>query len=261
MNDPILSVKLLSIVIRQESGEKRLLDSVNFDIRSNSIMALVGASGSGKTTIGLAILRLLPDAMRVKEGKILWLGQDLFALSAESMRRKRGKEIAMVFQEPLNAFNPVFTVGYQIEEVLKEHTTLSSSGRWGRVLELLNEVEIDDPNRVARQYPHQLSGGMRQRAMIAQAIAASPSLVIADEPTSNLDVTIQAKIMELFRKLRQQKKISILLISHDLGMVKELADEVVILAEGRPVEAGKVSEVLERPKHPFTEKILKASLL
>ncbi len=261
MNDSLLSIQGLSVVIRRECGEKRLLEEVDFQVSSDSIVALVGASGSGKTTMGLAILRLLPEAMRVSKGKVLWQGQDLLTLSEEAMRRKRGKEIAMIFQEPLNAFDPVFPVGYQIAEVLQEHTALTAAARQQRVLELLADVEIEHPERVARQYPHQLSGGMRQRAMIAQAIAASPALVIADEPTSNLDVTIQAKIMELFRKLRRQRKISMLLISHDLGMVKELADHVVVLADGRPIESGKVSEVLERPRHPFTEKILQASLL
>jgi ABC-type dipeptide/oligopeptide/nickel transport system ATPase component len=174
------------------------------------------------------------------------------------MREVRGKAIGMVFQEPLSAFNPVFSIGYQIEEVLKAHTGWDRSRRQKRVLELLDLVGLPEPARTAGDYPHQLSGGMRQRAMIAQAIAAGPKLIIADEPTSSLDVTLQANIMELFKKLQKELRLSVLLITHDLGMVEHMADRVTVMTEGRIVENGPTQDVLQDPKHPYTKDLMEA---
>ncbi|MDO8580418.1 MAG: ABC transporter ATP-binding protein, partial [Candidatus Omnitrophota bacterium] len=211
---------------------------------------------SSKTTTGLSILRLLPVALRITSGKILFHGEDLFALPGHRMRQIRGKDISMIFQEPLNALNPLLTIGQQINEVLICHMPLTAKQRRERVLELLNIVGMAEPQRVAQNYPHQLSGGMRQRAMIAQAIAANPQLMIADEPTSSLDVTLQAKIMDLFRELRRSLNLSILLITHDLGMVRHLADEVVVLQAGKIVEQGPVAHVLESPRHQYTQQLI-----
>ena len=210
------------------AGNKTLVDRVSLSVPQGKIVAVAGASGSGKTTIGLSVLRLLPAALKIKQGNIIFEGQDLLGLSREEMRQRRGARMGMVFQEPLSAFDPLFTIGQQIDEVLAAHTKLSRQERYKKVLETLSEVELPDPGRAYQSYPHQLSGGMRQRAMVAQAIVCGPSLVIADEPTSSLDVTLQVKIMGLFDRLRK-KNISILLISHDLEMIKHLADETVLI--------------------------------
>ncbi len=261
MEAPLLSVEHLTVSVQGDPTGKELVKEVSFQISTGKISALVGGSGSGKTTTGLAILRLLSPALRMDSGQIRLNGVNLLSLTEEGMRRIRGKQISMVFQEPLNAFNPVLRIGAQIAEMLQVHTDLSASQRRARILELLKIVEINDPLRVASQYPHQLSGGLRQRAMIAQAIAAKPRLLIADEPTSNLDVTIQARIMELFRKLRTELELTMILITHDLGLVRELADEVVVFCGGKVVEKGFSKELFDHPGHPYTRQLLEASLL
>jgi peptide/nickel transport system ATP-binding protein len=252
--DSLLSINNLTVAV----GPKVLVNQVSFDVPQGKIVAIAGGSGSGKTSIGLSILRLLPAALSIRQGSIVFKGQDLLGLSAEEMRRCRGSRIGMVFQEPLSAFDPLFTIGQQIDEVLATHTKLSKQGRYKRVLETLSEVELPDPQRAYKSFPHQLSGGMRQRAMVAQAIVNGPSLIIADEPTSSLDVTLQVKIMELFGRLKK-KDISILLIAHDLGMVSHLADEVIILRQGTMVEKGAVSQVMGRPQHEYTKELVMAA--
>ena len=222
----LLSIKDLTVGV----GAKTIVDNVSFDVPQGKIVAIAGASGSGKTTIGLSILRLLPFALSIKQGSIIFEGQNLLELSAQRMRQCRGARIGMVFQEPLSAFDPLFTIGQQLEEVLVAHTKLSRQERYKKILDTLSEVELPSPRRAYESYPHQLSGGMRQRAMVAQAIVCGPSLIIADEPTSSLDVTLQVKIMGLFDRLRK-KNISILLISHDLEMIAHLADETVVLQQ------------------------------
>jgi len=256
MTKSLLHVENLAIDIYGSEGVRELIRGLHFRIEPSKIFALVGSSGSGKTTVGLSILRLLPSAMAVHEGKIFFEDKDLLGFSDEHMRRLRGGDIAMVFQEPLSAFNPVFTIGYQIAEVLKFHKDLSRRQRREKVWELLNTVGISEPKRIAGAYPHQLSGGLRQRSMIAQAIAADPKLLIADEPTSNLDVTLQAHIIDLFRKIRKEFNLSILLITHDLGVVGELADEMAVLSEGWIVEQGPVANILKDPRHPFTAELV-----
>lgn len=259
MDAPIpLDIRNLTISVGENDKRQILVDDLSLIVPPESIVALVGGSGSGKSTTVLAILRLLAPALAIEDGEIMYYGTDLLRLNEERMRAVRGKKIGMVFQEPLNAFNPLFPVGKQIEEVLKWHTPLTADERQAEVKELLDIVGISDPGRVARSYPHQLSGGMRQRAMIAQAIAADPKLIIADEPTSNLDVTLQAKIIAMFRELKDRLKLSILLISHDLGMVRHLADEVVVLQKGKVVEAGKVAAITTAPKHAYTVELMKA---
>ena len=254
--ESMLTIRDLTVSVNDVAGRKTLLNNVNLEVPPLSIVGLVGGSGSGKTTTGLAILRLLPLALQIDRGSIFFQGENLLTIKEGRMRALRGKDIAMIFQEPLEALNPVFSIGYQIEEVLKFHTALRENQRKERIFELLNLVGIPEPKRVAQNYPHQLSGGMRQRAMIAQAIAANPKLIIADEPTSNLDVTLQARIMELFRQLKDQLKLSILLITHDLGMVSHLADRIIVMTEGQVVEQGETKAVLSNPQAAYTEKLL-----
>jgi len=253
----LLKIQDLTITVSGEN-QRPIVDSVNLEIPPRRIFSLVGGSGSGKTTIALAILRLLGGGLTIQNGKIHFQQQDLLTLPEHNMREVRGKTISMIFQEPLYAFNPVFSIGYQVEEVLKYHTDLTFAQRKGRILDLLKLVGIEEPQRVASSYSHQLSGGMRQRAMIAQAIAANPQLVIADEPTSNLDVTLQAKIIELFRHLKDRLGLSILLITHDLGMVASMSDEVAVMTQGKIVEKGETQAVMNQPQHPYTQKLLQA---
>lgn len=257
----LLTVHNLTVRVNDQN-QKQIVDSVSFDVSQNEIVAIVGASGSGKSTIGLSILNLLAQGLSISSGEILFDGKNLLQLGSDELNAYRGRQISMVFQEPLNAFNPLLTIGDQIKEVLITHGAFVPTQEVvKKVLNLLTVVEIEDPSRVARSFPHQLSGGLRQRAMIAQAIAAGPKLIIADEPTSNLDVTIQARIMELFRKLKKELNLSILLISHDLGMVSHLAQRIIVLSEGRVVEFGRTAEVLKNPQHPFTKKFLRVELL
>ena len=256
MANSLLSIKNLTISLKGDSLNKAIVKDVSLEIFPGSIVALVGGSGSGKTTTGLSIMRLLSPALQITEGEIFFDQRNLLNYTDDQMRIMRGKEIGMVFQEPLNAFNPVFTIGYQIEEVLRFHTNLTRLERAQKVLDLLDTVGISEPQRVSKNYPHQLSGGMRQRAMIAQAIAADPKLIIADEPTSNLDVTLQAKIMDLFRKLKEQFGLSILLITHDLGMVGHLSDQIYVMTDGTIVEQGTTETIFNRPVHEYTCQLL-----
>lgn len=253
----LLSVKNLTVSV-DNAGRKKIVDNVELEIGESSIVGLVGGSGSGKTTTGYAILGLLDPALSIKSGEIIYKGRNLLNCTDEFMRSVRGGQISMIFQEPLNAFNPVFTIEYQIDEMLQFHTDMKSDQREKRTLELLDLVGLPDPKRLAKNYPHQLSGGMRQRAMIAQAIAANPTLIIADEPTSNLDVTLQARIIELFKDIRNELKLSILLITHDLGMVGNMCDEVAVMNNGKIVEVGKADEIIADPNHEYTKKLLGA---
>jgi len=255
----LLKISNLGISIQNDSSIRMLLEHIDLDLNKDEIVALVGSSGGGKTSLGLSILRLLPAAMQVTEGSILFKEKNLLEVSSFDMQHVRGKEIGMIFQDSLSAFNPVFKIGDQIGEVVQAHLGLSKQKAGNKVLELLDLVEIKDVKRVARAYPHQLSGGLRQRAMIAQAIAASPDMVIADEPTSNLDVTIQAKILALFKKLQTQMHLSILLITHDLGVVRFVANRVFVLSQGRIVESGNARVVLDKPGHDFTKQLMAAT--
>ena len=247
----ILSINNLTVAV----GSKILVNQVSFDVPRGKIVAIAGGSGSGKTTVGLSILRLLASGLAIAQGSIVFEGQDLLELSAEKMRQCRGARIGMVFQEPLSALDPLFTVGQQIDEVLAAHTKLSKQERYKKVLDALTQVGLSDPPRDYKSFPHQLSGGMRQRAMVAQAIVCGPSLIIADEPTSSLDVTLQIKIMELFGQLIK-KDMSVLLITHDLGMISHVADEVIILHQGELVEKGPVGRVISQPRHEYTRELV-----
>ena len=226
---PLLSIKDLTVFV----GNSKILDAVSFNIPKGKIIGLVGGSGSGKTTAGLAILRLLPEALVIRSGKVIFEGEDLLTMSQQDMRGRRGTRIAMVFQEPLEAFDPLFTIGQQIDETLATHTDMPAGKRHQRALEVLSQVKLPEPERVYNSYPHRLSGGQRQRAMIAQAIACGPKFLIADEPTSNLDVVVQAGIMDVFRTLKKELGMSIILITHDMDMVAHVADGKIVLDKGR----------------------------
>ena len=249
----LLSIRNLTVSV----GCTALVDDISFDIAPGKIVAIAGGSGSGKTTIGLSVLRLLSPALKIQQGSIVFEGRDLLGLSAREMRACRGARIGMVFQEPLSAFDPLFTIGQQLDEVLVAHTALSKNDRYTKIIDTLGEVELPDPKRAYSLYPHQLSGGMRQRAMVAQAIVCDPSLIIADEPTSSLDISLQIKIMELFSRLKK-RNISILLIAHDLGMIARLSDEVIILRKGKMVESGLVGQVINQPQHAYTKELIEA---
>jgi len=249
--NPLLIIKDLTVAV----GAKVLVNNVSFEVPRGKIVAIAGGSGSGKTTIGLSILRLLSPALSIKQGSIIFEGHSLLGLPVREMQNCRGARIGMVFQEPLSAFDPLFTIGHQLDEVLVAHTQLSKQERDKKILETLSEVELPDPQRAYKSYPHQLSGGMRQRAMVAQAMVCGPSLIIADEPTSNLDITLQIKIMGLLGRLKS-KNISILLITHDLGMISHVADEVIILRQGMVVEKGPVGQVIGQPQHEYTKELI-----
>lgn len=256
MSQSILQVEELTVSL-SDHPDRKIVERVSFVVPPVSIVALVGGSGSGKTTTGLSVLHLLSPALKMESGKISFKGNDLSKMDSHEMNAIRGKEIGMVFQDPLQAFNPVFTVGFQVSEVLKYHTTMAHDDIKRKVLELFAQVGLNDPDRVYKSYPHQLSGGMRQRAMIAQAVAAGPSLLIADEPTSSLDVTLQARILELFLQLRDQYKLSMVLITHDLGIVAHMADYIVVMEKGRVVESGKTKDVLSHAKHSYTQQLMR----
>jgi len=256
MEQNLLSIRDLTISVVDNAQRKCIVDGIDLDIGYEKIVALVGGSGSGKSTTGFSILGLLSPALRIDQGRINFSGENLLEVSVERMRSIRGNDVGMVFQEPLYALNPVFSIAYQIEEVLQYHTDLSKSKRIQETLDLLDLVGLNDPKRVASSFPHELSGGMRQRAMIAQAIAAKPKLIIADEPTSNLDVTLQAKIMELFKQLKSDLKLSILLITHDLGVVVHLADETAVMTGGVIVEQGLTENIQKNPQHAYTQKLM-----
>jgi ABC-type dipeptide/oligopeptide/nickel transport system ATPase component len=235
------------------------VEDVSLEVPANSVVALVGGSGSGKSTTAFSVLRLLQPALEIVSGRIIFEGKNLVSCPDGELRAIRGKDVGMVFQEPLSAFNPLFTIGQQIDEVLKIHTGLTPEQRRDKVLNLLQTAEISEPERIAGSYPHQLSGGLRQRAMIAQAMACRPKLIIADEPTSNLDVTLQAHIIELFRHLREKFRMSIFLITHDLGMVEHLADYVAVMNNKRIVEQGPTEKVLKSPQHEYTKALLEVT--
>jgi peptide/nickel transport system ATP-binding protein len=253
----LLEVRRLETHFLTEQGVARAVDGVTFSIDAGQTLGMVGESGCGKSVTALSILRLVPSPPgRIVGGEILYQGRDLLSASEAEMRKVRGNEIAMIFQEPMTSLNPVFTVGDQIGEAIRLHQNTSRRETRERVVEMLRLVEIPEPARRVDEYPHQLSGGMRQRVMIAMALSCNPKLLIADEPTTALDVTIQAQILDLIAELKARLGMALLLITHDLGVVAEQADEVVILYAGRIVERASVGEIFRRPLHPYAHGLL-----
>jgi len=256
--EPLLEVVDLHTHFETPEGVARAVDGVSFSVAAGRTLGILGESGCGKSVTALSLLRLVPPPGRIVSGAIAYRGRDLVRLSERAMRAVRGKDIAMVFQEPMTSLNPVFTIGNQIAEAIRMHQRLDRAARRERVVESLRLVEIAEPERRARSYPHELSGGMRQRAMIAMALACEPSLLVADEPTTALDVTIQAQILDLLRGLRDRLGMAMILITHDLGIVAEQADDVLVMYAGRVVERAPVLEIFERPLHPYTVALLRA---
>jgi oligopeptide/dipeptide ABC transporter ATP-binding protein len=255
----LLRVKDLVTSFRTDEGELRAVDGVSFEVAEGKTLGVVGESGCGKSVTSLSIMRLVPSPPgRVAAGSIELDGRNLLTLSEREMRSIRGNRISMIFQEPMTSLNPVYTVGAQIVEAVRLHQNKSRREARQRAVEMLRLVGIPSPESNADAYPHQLSGGMRQRVMIAMALACEPKLLIADEPTTALDVTIQAQILELLRKLQEQLKMSIILITHDLGVVAEHADDVIVMYAGKVVESASVEQLFAHPKHPYTRGLLES---
>jgi oligopeptide/dipeptide ABC transporter ATP-binding protein len=256
-NGAILTVKDLRTHFFTEEGVVRAVDGVTFSVRSGGTLGIVGESGCGKTVTALSILRLIPDPPgRIVGGSITFGEREVLGLSEEEMRTLRGRAISMIFQEPMTSLNPVFTVGDQVAEGIRHHQRVSRREAWDRAVEMLKRVKVPDPARRAREYPHQLSGGLRQRVMIAMALALGPRLLIADEPTTALDVTIQAQILELLLSLQEEMRMAVILITHDLGVIAEVADRVLVMYAGRVVEEGSATDLFEEPLHPYTQGLL-----
>jgi oligopeptide/dipeptide ABC transporter ATP-binding protein len=254
----LLEVKNLQTHFPTRAGLVRAVDGVSFYVDKGELLGLVGESGCGKSITALSLMRLIAPPGRIVGGEIVFDGENLLAASEERMREIRGDDIAMIFQDPMTSLNPVYTVGEQIAEALRLHRKLSRKAARETAIEAMREVAIPDPARRADDYPHQLSGGMRQRVMIAMALACDPKLLIADEPTTALDVTIQAQILELLNELRRTRELAVLLITHDLGVVAETADRVAVMYTGRIVEESPVEELFARPKMPYTEGLLRS---
>jgi len=259
MSQMLISVRHLSTHFSTEQGLAKAVQDVSFDIPRAKTLALVGESGCGKSVTALSILRLIPDPPgRIVAGEILLEGRSLLTLSPRQMRSIRGNEIAMIFQEPMTSLNPVFTVGSQIIEVIRLHQKKTAKEARQTAVEMLSKVGIADPHKRIDEYPHQMSGGMRQRAMIAMALSCTPKLLIADEPTTALDVTIQAQILDLLGQLQRQQQMSTLLITHDLGVVAETADQVVVMYASKIAETASVEALFAQPLHPYTQGLLRS---
>jgi oligopeptide/dipeptide ABC transporter ATP-binding protein len=253
----LLAVENLRTGFDTREGFLRAVDGVDFEIAHGGTLGVVGESGSGKSVTALSVMRLIDRPGRIAEGsRILFEGRDLAVLEESELEKVRGNDISMIFQEPMTSLNPVFTVGEQISETVQLHLDIGPREAFARAVELMRVVGIPSAEKRARDYPHQLSGGMRQRVMIAMALSCNPKLLIADEPTTALDVTIQAQILELIKELREQLGMAILLITHDLGVVAEMVDEVAVMYGGRIVERGPVADIFDSPQHPYTEALL-----
>ncbi len=255
---PVLAVEGLTTVFPGLPRATVVVDNVSLSVRRGETLAVVGESGSGKTMTFLSALGLVPRPGYVAQGKVLLDGVDLLRLGSDALRRKRGAEIAMVFQDPLTALNPVFSIGDQITEVLRAHQRLNRTKARVRAIELLERVHVPDPHRRIDDYPHQFSGGMRQRVLIAMAIALQPRVLVADEPTTALDVTVQAQVLELLRELKSETGMGLVLITHDLGLVARYADTVAVLYAGRVVEQGSLAAVFGHPRHPYTVSLFRS---
>jgi peptide/nickel transport system ATP-binding protein len=256
----LLSIQNLSVVLRANSQQEVILDQVSLDLDQGEVVGIVGESGSGKTITALSILQLLPHNMLVTHGSVLFTGEnsqtDLLKLHPGDIRKIRGRRISMIFQEPMTSLNPVHTCGRQVREAIRHHTVRTGKDSKERTIELFEEVDLPNPRMIIGKYPHELSGGQRQRVMIAMALAGDPQLLIADEPTTALDVTIQKNILQLLKKIRENRSMGILFISHDLGVIKNISDQVVVMSQGRIIESGSARHVLNSPKEAYTKGLI-----
>jgi oligopeptide/dipeptide ABC transporter ATP-binding protein len=252
----VLEVKNLKVSFTTDRGTLTAVDGISFNLEKGQTLGIVGESGCGKSVTSLSIMRLIAPPGKIVGGEINFNGRNLLNVSEPEMRQIRGNDIAMIFQEPMTSLNPVYTVGNQIQEAILLHQKLSRKEAWDKTVEMLKLVGIPEPARRANDYPHQLSGGMRQRVMIAMALSCHPQLLIADEPTTALDVTIQAQILDLVRKLQKEMQASMILITHDLGVVAETCDHVAVMYAGKIVEYGTVQDIFHRPKHRYTQGLL-----
>jgi oligopeptide/dipeptide ABC transporter ATP-binding protein len=252
--DPVLSIKDLVVEFTTEDGVVKAVDGITYDLFPGETLGIVGESGSGKSVSTMSLLGLIPQPPgRIVRGEAIFQGKDLLKMSKKDLRRIRGKDLAMVFQDPMTSLNPVLKIGFQIAEAIKTHNSgIKDSDAEKRAIELLKIVGVPNPERRVQQYPHEFSGGMRQRAMIAMAIANEPTVLIADEPTTALDVTIQAQILEVLKKAQDETHAATILITHDLGLIAELADRVIVMYAGKVVEVGDVSTIFASPRHPYT---------
>jgi peptide/nickel transport system ATP-binding protein len=251
-SEPLLEVRNLAVRFRTRRGTVTAVDGLSFSLAQGQVLGIVGESGSGKSVSMMSLLKLIRDPNARVEGEAFFRGRDLIAMRDKEIRTLRGKEIAMIFQDPMTSMTPVYTVGAQIAEQIRTHESVSKKAALDRAIQLLDEVGIPDPGRRVKDFPHEFSGGMRQRAVIAMALACNPSLLIADEPTTALDVTTQAQILSLMRKLRVEHGSSIILITHDMGVVSDIADQVLVMYAGRAAEQGRKRAVFHSPRHPYT---------
>lgn len=254
----LLTISDLTIAFTGDTGTHEVTDHLSLTLDEGEVVCLVGESGCGKSVTSMSLLGLLGPGGSVKEGRICYEDRDLLTLSEKELDQIRGKEISMIFQDPMSSLNPVFTIGYQIMEGLRIHLGLKKREAWVRAVELLARVGMKEPEMVMKSYPHTLSGGMRQRAIIAMALACNPKLLIADEPTTALDVSVQAQIMELLKRLQKESRMAVLLITHDMGVVSHMADRVLVMYAGQIVEEAEAEELFRHPSHPYTRALLSA---
>ena len=256
-NSPLLSVKDLTVEFKTEKGVVRAVDGVSFDLAGGEPLGIVGESGCGKSVTALSLLKLIPSPPgRIAGGEILLDGQNIVPLSDSRMRRIRGNKISMIFQEPMTALNPVFTIGNQMIEILRIHKNISHQEARNQALEILNTVEIESPEKRINQYPHELSGGMRQRVMIAMALSCNPRILVADEPTTALDVTVQAQVMDEIKRLQKKLDMAVILITHDLGVIAEFCRRVIVMYCGKIVEIADTESLFNNPRHPYTKGLM-----
>ena len=258
IKNPLLQVKDLEVSFFTNAGEVKAVRKISYDLKFGEVIGIVGESGSGKSVSSYALMGIIPEPGKVIGGDIIFDGEKILEKTEGDLQKIRGKDVGMIFQDPMTSLNPVFTVGHQIEESLKRHTELNKTQRTERIIELLKLVGINQPEKRVKQYPHELSGGMRQRIMIAMSLACNPKLLIADEPTTALDVTIQAQIIELLKELKEKINMSIIFITHDLGVVADICDKIAVMYAGTVVERGSVEEIFYKHQHPYTKGLLKS---
>lgn len=259
MTTPLLEVEDLTTQFETEQGTVTAVDGISYTIETGDTVGIVGESGSGKSVSVRSVVRIIDSPGRIKSGNVYWKGQNVMEMSDEQLREIRGEEISMIFQDPGNALDPTYTVGYQIVEAIHAHRDVGKEAAWDEAIDLLDEVGIPNSEESVHQYPHEYSGGMKQRAMIAIALANQPDLLIADEPTTGLDVTIQAKIINLFERLQQTYDMAVLIITHDIGVVSEICDDVMVMYAGRIVERGTRDRIFRDAKHPYTQALLSSA--